>query len=144
MVVKPKSQSFFALGVVLALGWVGLVSLLVQNVQRPSVWGLVGIPLLLALVIGLTLKLAWDWKVITTGKGQLEVRQPLLGRRFTLPLGEMESSEEVEIKTPAGTYRQFEMRFARAKITVNEQQHAQYAQLRDYVRRGGRKQRRRR
>ena len=80
MTVKPKTSPFVLLGLVLALGYVGLVTLAIRYVQRPTGWGTVALPLLLIAVVGLTLKWAWDYKVIVTEKRRLLLRQPLLGR----------------------------------------------------------------
>ncbi|SDK84475.1 hypothetical protein SAMN05421823_103699 [Catalinimonas alkaloidigena] len=129
MLVKPKSKSLVAIVMFLVLGYAVLGTMLVSFTRAPRGWLMVAIPLTIILMVGITLKMLWDYKVIRLTEGKFYFRQPLLFRQRTFDLRQLDDLQETSIKTWNGTFRQLEIHFGPDRITINQQEHEGYDAL---------------
>jgi hypothetical protein len=100
----------------------------------PSIIWLFVVCFVLALLLFLTIRLAFGYKKIVAGKGLIYIHYKLLGRTRKYNLADLTSVDEVKINTFKGKeYRQLVLFLNQEKISLNDQVYTGYDSLKKYL-----------
>lgn len=92
-----------------------------------------GIALLLLIAIPLNVRMVLRYKFIEAAKGKIEVRYPLMFRKDTFKLSDLQEVNEEQVKTFQDIYKELRMQFSNGKLSLSKQEYSDYERLKAYV-----------
>jgi len=144
IVSKPKAQSLFSVGF-FTLILLGIFFVLLGNyvdAQSPAWWYSVLLGFVGMLALALLLRLFLGYRSLRLEGSTLTVHYPFRFSARKFNLQDLESWEEIEIKTWNTTFRQLVLVFPQKKLSLNDQEHSQYESFRKVLRKKAGKKRR--
>ncbi len=129
VVAKPKTSTLFSLGLFLIIMFSagGFNLYLVYSTGTMEWYNILIVLVTLPIAFGVLVKTMINHKTIYLG-GKKVVVSPLIGRKKTYALKDLEYWKETKIKTLAAVYKELEMKFGhQKKVTLGLQEHTDYA-----------------
>jgi hypothetical protein len=135
MQVKPRTQAIYSLIAFLGLAY-SFLGIVVYNFSRsknPGWWyylifGFVG-----GLALIITIRLFFNYKIISAGKGKIEINKPFLFKKTAFELVELLEMKEQIINTMGTSYRLLNLRFPQGFIEISEQEYTNYEAFKNYI-----------
>jgi hypothetical protein len=137
--LKPKSSVQTILFALLAVAY-GITFLLAGYVAsgKQSLWLYVGVVLMMVTTILFTIKVLMGYKTLQIDKEKIIVKY--LFRTYTFDLKALTFWEEIVIKTfNKQEFKQIDLVFGQVKVSFSEQEHTNYAQLIQFLKKKGKK-----
>lgn len=135
IVSKPKTTAVFSLTVfiiiTLIVSYVGL-----NNVIETGVWrwyNYLSVYPFGILSIILSLRILFNYKIITFSKNGLEVWYPFRFKRKKRAIDDIEKWKEERVKTGKSFFRQTTIYFPRFKLKLSNQENSNYEKIFDYL-----------
>lgn len=136
IVSKPRTSTLTSLGLFLLLvfGLAGATIISMKNSEVDYWYHYLFLAVLLSAGIGLLIKMIVSYKIISIGKGKLNVNYPARFNQKSYSINNIKQWQEVRIKTISGLYQQLEILFNNnEKLTVSRQEHTFYDQIMSYL-----------
>ena len=133
---KPKAGTYFSIGIFELLAG-GLAVFIYFQLPGMGSWmwlGRVLIPVLIGIMLAILIKVVWSLKIVKVAKERFEVIFPVRRKKLVYPGKNLKSWKEENIKTAGGIYKELTLIFEDGKrISVSEQEHTDYPQLKKYM-----------
>lgn len=135
MTSEPRSKALVSLGafIVLALVFCSFFAVNLWQSKNPSLFSFFMVAFLGALSLILAFRMIYNYKIISTGKGKIEVRKKFLFQTKVFLLEELLEVKEESIKTLQVPYRLLTLRFANGFLEISEHEYTNYEALKNYV-----------
>jgi uncharacterized membrane protein YbhN (UPF0104 family) len=135
MTSEPRSRALLSLGafIVLALAFCIFFALSLWQSKNPSLFSFFIVAFLGTLALIMAFRMIYNYKVISTGKGKIEVRKKFLFQTKVFLLEDLIEMEEESIKTFQVPYRLLSLRFSNGFLEISEHEYTNYEALKNYV-----------
>jgi ABC-type transport system involved in multi-copper enzyme maturation permease subunit len=138
IIAKPKTNTFFALGMFLLLVYAASIYLLYDllSSQTFSLWLVILLSLLLVISLIVTFKFVNSYQTIVLEKNRVEVRLIFGLSRYRLYFKDLQNWKEEQVKTSGQLFKQLEADFnGRRKLRISNQENDQYEKVVAHFRR---------
>ncbi|MFP4091809.1 MAG: hypothetical protein ACLFUB_03290 [Cyclobacteriaceae bacterium] len=117
IVSKPKTNTFFALGMFLLLIYAASIYLLydILSVEEPSLWLIILFVLLLVIALVVSFKFLNSYQTVRLEKNRIEVRRVFGLSKSRLYFKELQFWKEETVKTSNGVFKQISAVFGNNK-----------------------------
>ncbi len=136
---KPKSSTYFSLGMVLIILISGLVFLLNDFATKRSyglVFYLIGCSFLTVVLLLLLVKMMAGYKFVSAGKDNISIRLPIRGFSKTYSLSQVLVWEEERIMANKKEFRQLTIVFDdKNSIAISNHEHENYQEFFEFMNR---------
>lgn len=134
IICKPKISIVAVVTLFVIMGYALLLFFLFRSVvsAENTFLKVVVISLLLGLLLFITIRLLFDYKIIIISKGKIIIRYTLVSSVRKFDLEDLKNVDEIRVKTfNSNEHRKLIMLFPRDRVSINSQVYENYTKLKE-------------